>query len=273
MPTNLNDYEKRDIYKSLIYKLCDFLIEKRNDPKYKNFNVTRPIVFPLKEMSTLFEYIGSSSKDSKINELKNVLGQLNEDSIEIDSPTTVISILNNGLKGNFISKYNANKEIKIKCSSEKLEEYKKKLKKLTEETPIKDDNLGIQTKIKIAKKIKDKYKNINFKFEEGKGFLQLNKGLEWILLGGSSTRTCKLVKYILEPTSKSKKVEDVFDNIRIPKDNKIKELSENITQSYQAKKKIIKNTVIELQKEKFLKGHIGKASFVDEDKTVTFHFK
>jgi hypothetical protein len=139
MPPNiLEEFEKRDVYKSRIYQLCDFLIKKREDPKCRH--ITRPLNIPLKEMGEIFEYINADTQEEKIKKLKESLENLkegilhlSEDSIDENTASAVIVIKNPEILDNFLENFNANKEIIIKCSVERLREYKAKLIKLTQE--------------------------------------------------------------------------------------------------------------------------------------------
>ena len=124
----------------------------------------------------------------------------------------------------------------------------------------------------ISDIIKKKFKDIKFDSKGGKGRLQLTKGGEWIDVGGYKTRTYNLIKYILQPSSKSKLVIDVYECIRIKKDSNRSDLQDDTSRTYDLKKEIIENTVDELQKSKFLGGHIRKPIFNDEKKTVIFDF-
>lgn len=137
-------------------------------------------------------------------------------------------------------------------------------------SPLEEDS---EKGITISKTIKNKYKDIETDFRDKKGWLQFEKGKKWIDLGGYNTRTYGLVKYILSPNSKSKKINDIFEYLRILKDNKNEELKKETPRAYQLKKEIIKKTVAELQKEQFLKGHINKPIFDDNNKTAIIILK
>lgn len=135
------------------------------------------------------------------------------------------------------------------------------------------ENEELEEKIKISKTLKKIYPDLELKLKNGKGLLQLKKGGKSINVGGYNTRTYKLVRYILLPTSKSKNVADVYEHIKILKDDKNKELQSNTPRAYQIKKEIIEKYIGELQKEKFLKSHICKPIFDDKKKEVIFKFK
>lgn len=137
----------------------------------------------------------------------------------------------------------------------------------------KEDIPDIEQEIEISNTVKNKYKGIKMKRKKGKGSIQFEKGGRWINLGSYNTRTYKMAEYILMPTSKSKKVIDVYEHIKLPKDNKITELGKSTLRSYELKKEIIKKAFFELQKDKYLKGHISKLKFSEEERAVTFDFK
>ncbi len=131
----------------------------------------------------------------------------------------------------------------------------------------------LEDKIEISKSVTKKYKDIKLDLRDKRGYLQFEKGGEWIDIGGYNTRTCKMVRYILMPSSKSKKIVDIYEHIKILIDNKNEELQKDTTRSYQMKKEIIEQVVDELQKEEFLKGHINKPIFDDYNKEATIEFK
>ena len=139
MPPNiLDELEKRDVYKSRIYQLCDFLIKKREDPKCRK--ITAPLSIPLKEMTEIFEYIHTGTEEEKIKKLKEAIENLkegmihlSEDSKDENTTSSVITIKNPEILDNFYENFNANKKIIIKCSREGLKVYKAKLIELTQE--------------------------------------------------------------------------------------------------------------------------------------------
>ena len=137
----------------------------------------------------------------------------------------------------------------------------------------KEDILYIEQEIEISSIAKNKYKNLKLILDGGKGYIQFGKGEERIDLGGFNTRTYRMAKYILMPTSKSKKVIDVYEHIKIASDEKKEGLKGNTTRSYQLKKEVIEGAVAELQKDKFLKGHVTIPKFDDREKIVTIGFK
>jgi hypothetical protein len=121
----------------------------------------------------------------------------------------------------------------------------------------------------IARRI---YPDIELKLINSKGWLQLKKGENSINMGGYGTRTYKMITYILAPSNKSKKVSDVFEAIRIKKDRDKPDLFVDTPRAHQMKKEIILQSIIELQKEKYIKGHVRKPTFNDTKKTVEIHF-
>ena len=127
--------------------------------------------------------------------------------------------------------------------------------------------------IQISKNVTKKYNEMKFEFKNKRGQLKFNKSSKWIDLGGYNTRTFKMAKYILSPSSKSTQICDIFEYIKIPKDDKNEELKQNNTRSLQLKKEIIEKTVDELQKSEFLKGHVGQLAFDDVKKTAIIEFK
>jgi len=128
-----------------------------------------------------------------------------------------------------------------------------------------------EEKNKISKIAKNLYKDIKFETKNERGRLQLTKNGKWIYLGGPETRTYKLVKCVLE-SGKSKKVTDVFERIRIKKDNRNEDLKDE-DRSYGIKKEIIKRAVDDLQRGKYLKGRLGHLTFNDKKGTVTINLK
>jgi len=158
-------------------------------------------------------------------------------------------------------------------SIDNLEKELEELKKQRESDNNKYENSESEEQsIKISKIIIKKYKDIKLEPRDKKGWLQLKKGGKWIDLGGYNTRTYKMVNYILMPSSKSKMVADVFEYIKIKKDDKNEDLQKETPRAYQLKKKIIEETVDVLQKEEYLKGNIKKPKFDDKTKTVTITF-
>ena len=130
-----------------------------------------------------------------------------------------------------------------------------------------------EDKIEISKSVTKKYKDIKLDPRGNRGYLQFEKGGEWIDIGGYHTRTYKMVKYILAPSSKSKLVVDIFEHIKISSDDKNEGLQKDTPRSYQIKKEIIEQVIDELQKKEFLKGHINKPIFNDNSKIATIEFK
>jgi hypothetical protein len=131
MTTALDESEKKDIYKSHIYQLCEFLINERKPPK--SINLSLPIEIPLQDFSSLSEYINLETKELKTEKLRESLGQLNSDTLGDGSKTNIITVLNPKILKNFELSYNKNKKIIIKCSRDRLAAYEKKLKELAGE--------------------------------------------------------------------------------------------------------------------------------------------
>ena len=274
MTTSREDYTKRDVYKSLIYNLCNMLIGIREDPECRNLGL--PIKLKLKEFETLFEYTGQNTKEAKIVEIGTVLKQLNEDMFG-ENDLTAITIQKPAILDDFLNNYNDNKEIIIGCSVKRLKGYQKELKSSTPKRKTKKE-LKAEEEVeeiieKISTTIRKKYPDIELKLNNGKGSLQLKKGGVLKNMGGYNTRTYQMTKYILAPSSKSKKVKDVFEAIRINRDVKRLELREETMRAYWVRKEIILASIVELQKDKFLKGHLLEPTFNDKNKTVAIIFK
>lgn len=127
--------------------------------------------------------------------------------------------------------------------------------------------------IKISKIAKELYKDIKFELKDGRGKLRLRKGEKWIDIGNYKTRTYKLTKYILGSSSKSKKIIDIFEYVKIKEDDNNEDLKNENPRSYGMKKEIIKRAVDELQREKYLKGHVSNLVFDDKKNTATIKLK
>ncbi len=275
MTKDFEDYKERDVYKELVYIICNFLIRKRKDPNCRTLGL--PIKIKLREFDTYFEYTNQSTEELKIKEIETALKQLNEDPFN-ESGLTAITIEDTDVFTDFFNNYIKNTEIIIRCSVKSLTGYMERLelntpkwKVLEKVEAVKIKQEKIMFKISgIARKI---YPDIELKPRDGKGWLQLKKGEKMINMGSYETRTYKMIKYILAPTSKSKKIIDVFEEIRIKNDKKNQDLSENTPRSHQRKKEIILQSIIELQKEKYLKGRVLKPIFDDTDKTVKIVFQ
>lgn len=136
-----------------------------------------------------------------------------------------------------------------------------------------NSSLLIGSNFKISETVKNKYKEIEFVYKNDKGMLRFSKKEKWIDVGGSNTRTCRMVRYIVGLTHKSHLVVDVFRTISIEKDDKNSDLKKNTPRSYALKKDVISSTVTELQKAKFLAGHIMSPVYDDKKKTVVIKFK
>ncbi|MEI6552998.1 MAG: hypothetical protein WCO09_00345 [bacterium] len=147
----LSESEKKDIYKSHIFQLCNFLIEERRPPKCTT--VTGPIKIPLKDFAVLSEYTDASNNELKIEKLKQTLEDLNSDYISEDRPITIITIVNEAILANFQESYNNNEKIIVKCSKERLEDYKDKLKRYAN-----DENTAVEKVIKSHNETTEKIK-------------------------------------------------------------------------------------------------------------------
>lgn len=185
MKYTFKDLNKRDIYKSLIYMLCDFLIKQRDNPRYGNFNLTLPIKIELKKIDELFEYIDAPSNEEKIEKIKIALEQLNnEDSIVQGFMPTVISIKNPEVLNNFLEEYSSNKVIIIKCSIAGLNAYQARLRgeKQNKLEPILNQNViigdeiknGKNSNVEISKIVKKRYKGVKLEHKNGYGFRRGN---------------------------------------------------------------------------------------------------
>lgn len=130
-----------------------------------------------------------------------------------------------------------------------------------------------EDEIKISESVTKLYKDFKFEARDKKGRVKFKKNGKWVDLGGYNTRTYKLAKYIFMPSSKSILVDDVFEYIKIPKDDNNEELQKNTPRAYQLKREKIQQGVDELQKAKFLKGHLNKPVFNDKDKKVIIKIK
>lgn len=150
--------------------------------------------------------------------------------------------------------------------------------KVVNEPPI-DSNLTAgydqeeEDRIRISKLVYKKYKDIDLKIKDGRGLLQFHKGKKRIDVGSTKTRTYRMVKYILDISSKSDKVVDIFELIKKPGDDNDKVLQKDTSQSYFKKRDIILSTVKELQKTKFLAGYMASPIFDDIEKTAVITFK
>lgn len=188
MPT-LEEYEKLDIYKSLIYQICDFLIRKRQS--FNDGLINRPIRFQLRDMEDILEYIRPTREDEevenfderkyKLEKLKQELVNLSEDSITEGSPT-IITILNPEILEDFSGNFDTNQEIKIKCSTEGLQAYKEKLKELTANMEID----GIDFSLTVApdgKRCVVHFGNKQMNITKGKNIFPLKLNIAMLLFG------------------------------------------------------------------------------------------
>ncbi len=158
MTTVLSKAEKKDIYKSHIYQLCNFLRDERKPPK--SVSISRPIEINLKRFAELSEYIDEETKELKIEKLKNSLIQLSEDFIVEGQPPTIITINNPEILEDFQNSYTEDKKIVIRCSAERLRAYKEKLIELAKS----DKKEVVQKYPEINETIK--LKTLGIKIEE-----------------------------------------------------------------------------------------------------------
>lgn len=128
-------------------------------------------------------------------------------------------------------------------------------------------------KVKVSTHITKIYKDFVFEARNKRGRVKFKKDGKWIDLGGYHTRTYKLAKYIFSPSSKSTLVDDVFESIRIKTDDKIEDFQKNTPRAYQLKKEKIQQSVDELQKDGFLRGHLNQPVFDDQKKKVVINIK
>lgn len=111
--------------KTLKYQICNFFLEKRR----REPGIGNPLDIKLHEMIPLLEY--ASGKDNPIKTLGNELSVLDHERINSHEEKTVIDILQAPQSEDFFTAFKNNETIKIRCFSENLDEYIKKLKTLT----------------------------------------------------------------------------------------------------------------------------------------------
>ena len=132
-----------DVYKIPIYKLCDFLLEKRTSREGRGLGTT--ISFPLVELSTLFDYINGNI-DEKLNELKSILEILNDDDVTVNGvKQRIITIVNTDILNSFLESYQNNELIKIRYNSEHVEAYQSELRKRTEALKRRRGGISVET--------------------------------------------------------------------------------------------------------------------------------
>jgi len=120
-----------DVYKKPIYKLCDFLLRKRQS--FSGRGLRRPISFHLNELNELFEYIDNNNEIEKIKIIGDELKGLSTDTILLEGQEKkVIEILNLEVFESFVENFGNNTILKINCTSEYLEMYQIELRKRTE---------------------------------------------------------------------------------------------------------------------------------------------
>ena len=119
--------------KNLRYKICEFLIEKKREQD----TIGRPLIIGLKELEDLLQYAVSTKvvgakKGDRILDLAAELGKLNNerfgDNLE-KSPLQIVNV--EILEGDFVSNFEENEDIEIKCLTKNLEEYMYLLREAT----------------------------------------------------------------------------------------------------------------------------------------------
>ncbi len=140
MPT-LEEWETIDVYKDSVYKLCDFLIKRRQS--VTGIGITAPLHIPLREMEVLFEYINVDTAEEKIQKIKSAIELLKDNSVQDGAPTAIV-IKNPDILTDFSSSFQDNRSIIIGCSTEGLEAFQKKLRALTQKMEI--DGVGFSLK-------------------------------------------------------------------------------------------------------------------------------
>ncbi|MFZ3011420.1 MAG: hypothetical protein WA060_00240 [Minisyncoccia bacterium] len=118
-----------DIYKEPIYRLCDFLLQKKYSAEGRGLN--RPLSFRINELANIFEHSGNEEEEMK--KIKTELYGLSTETIITESgKQNVIEILNFETLELFLENFRNNVEVRIGCTSKNLEIYQKELRKRTE---------------------------------------------------------------------------------------------------------------------------------------------
>jgi len=126
---------------------------------------------------------------------------------------------------------------------------------------VKDDKiiiLDVLNKVEETKSLKNKKIKAFIVIANQKGYIKLYKNAPKIIIGGIGTRKFKLIKVLIEPAeaiNAPKKIDGIFEHIKISKDNQNQLLEDYSTQSNE-QLKIIQNTIKEIQKIKKLQGKI-----------------
>jgi len=110
--------------------------------------------------------------------------------------------------------------------------------------------------------------------DKGRGFIKLHKNTPKIPLGTIKGRKYKLMKVLMEPEdaiNAPKKIEKIFEQIRIDKDNQNQLLESHGTQPSE-QLKIVKYTIKEVQKIKGLQGKVD-FDFSPNKKTLRIVFR
>ncbi len=91
--------------------------------------------------------------------------------------------------------------------------------------------------------------------ENGMGYLKLNRKGKKIPIGKIKTRKFRLLKILIDPVGTARTVDSVFEEIKLPRDEKDGRLNDSYL-SHKRKLEIIQNTLKELQKREGLKGRV-----------------
>ncbi|MFA4975344.1 MAG: hypothetical protein WC839_01855 [Candidatus Paceibacterota bacterium] len=125
----LTDITEIDIYKEPIYRLCDFLLQKKYSTEGRGLN--RPFSFRVNELANIFEHSGNEEEEMK--KIKTELYGLSTETIMTENgKQNVIEILNFETLELFLENFRNNVEVRIGCTSKNLEIYQKELRKRTE---------------------------------------------------------------------------------------------------------------------------------------------
>lgn len=118
-----------DVYKEPIYRLCDFLLQKKYSTEGRGLN--RPFSFRVNELANIFEHSGN--EEEEMRKIKTELYGLSTETIMTESgKQNVIEILNFETLELFLENFRNNVEVRIRCTSENLEMYQKELRKRTD---------------------------------------------------------------------------------------------------------------------------------------------
>ena len=123
--TEPTDMERVDIFKELIYKLCDFLIERRRS--FSGSGLRTPLHIRLSEFRRLFEYSNDAeNEERRIEEIKERIDILRSDTVRNNKGEFPLIIVQNPeVLNSFYDNFRNDLEILISCSSEDLEKYQR----------------------------------------------------------------------------------------------------------------------------------------------------